>query len=385
MKGFVFLLCMCGLGMMSCSNDTLVEQTPVVKQVPALSVDEMIVNLKNSFVVSSTRGTENEIVAYPSNYGGMYINGEGKLVILIAGNLDEKVESSYALRTGGDGFLMEVCEYSYDELDVLRSELEIFFTNESNLDFMNEIKWFSLSISNSENRVIVTMDCKSDNIDKFKERVSSSPLIKFEQSKEKPIGYSKVMKPSAFITSTYGSGSIGYKAKKSSTGKVGIVTAGHVVPSQGILLDFDGEYLENAENIQISGKLDASFVPYDESLFTFSNVTQYGGVTLTKVVGSFVEGTSVRCEGSTSMTVKGGTVKDPSASVLATIVVGGEEKDVAFTDFIKTTMEVSRGDSGGICYLSSNYNPIGIISCGDSFTYMCKISNINSAFGLSMD
>jgi hypothetical protein len=102
-------------------------------------------------------------------------------------------------------------------------------------------------------------------------------------------------------------------------------------------------------------------------------------------VGSFVEGTPVRCEGSTSKTVKGGTVKDPSASVLTTIVVGDKEQDVVFSDFIKTTMEVSRGDSGGICYLSSNYNPIGIISCGDSFTYMCKISNINSAFGLSMN
>ncbi len=384
MKKFVYLLCMCGVSMMSCSNETLVDSTSVIQQDSVLSVDEMIVNLNSSFVVSTTRGSENEIVAYPSDYGGMYINKEGKLVILVAGDLNKDVKSSYALRAGSSGFLMEACEYSYNELETLRSELEIFFADKSNWDFMNEIKWYSLSISNSENRVIVTMDCKTNNIDRFKEKVSSSPLIKFEQSSRKPIGYSKVMKPAALVTSTYGLGSIGYKAKKS-TGKVGIVTAGHVVPSQAILLSFDGEYLDNAENIQISGKLDASFVPYDESLFLFSNVTQYGGVSLTKVVGSFVEGTPVRCEGSTSKTVKGGTVKDPSASVLTTIVVGDKEQDVVFSDFIKTTMEVSRGDSGGICYLSSNYNPIGIISCGDSFTYMCKISNINSAFGLSMN
>lgn len=384
MRRFVFLLCMCGVGMMSCSNDTLVEPTPVIQQDPALSVDEMIVNLNRSFIISTTRGSDNEIIAYPGDYGGMYINKEGKLVLLVAGDLNKEVESSYALRAGGSGFLMKTCEYSYNELETLRSELEVFFADKNNWNFMNEIKWYSLSISNSENRVIVTMDCKANNIDRFKDKVSSSPLIKFEQSSKKPVGYSKVMKPAALVTSTYSLGSIGYKAKKN-TGKVGIVTAGHVVPSQAILLSFDGEYLNNAENIQISGNLDASFVPYDESLFSFSNVTQYGGVSLTKVVGSFAEGTLVRCEGSTSKTVKGGTVKDPSASVLTSIIVGDKEQDVVFTDFIKTTMEVSRGDSGGICYLSSNYNPIGIISCGDNFTYMCKISNINSAFGLSMN
>lgn len=384
MKKIVFLFCLYGIGMMSCSNDIMEEPTFVIQQKRVLNVDEMIENLNRSFICSATRGTENEITTYPNDFGGMYINGEGELVLLVAGDLNNEVKSTYAMRAGSDNFIMKSCEYSYNELEALRSELNSFFTNENNWKFMNEIKWFSLSISNSENRVVVTMDCKTENIDKFKTNVSSSPLIKFEQSDVKPIGYSITMKPAGLISSTYGSGSIGYRAKKSS-GKVGIVTAGHVVPSQGIMVTFDGEYLDNAENIQVSGNIDASFIPYDESLFTFSNITMYGGVTLTKVVGSFVEGTSVRCEGSTSKTVKGGTVKDPSASVLATVVVGNETREIAFTDFIKTTMEVSRGDSGGICYLSSNYNPVGIISCGDNYTYMCKISNINSAFGLSMN
>lgn len=384
MKRFVFLLCMCGVGMMSCSNDTLVEPTSVIQQDPVLSVDEMIMNINRSFIVSTTRGSANEVISYPGDYGGMYVNEGGELVLLVVGSVNQDVKNAYSLRAGSSGFLMKSCEYSYHELETLRSELEIFFTNRSNLDFMNEIKWYSLSISNSGNRVVVMMDCKVDNIRKFKEKVSSSPLIKFEQSSRKPVGYSKVMKPAGKLTSTYSLGSIGYKAVNS-TGKVGIVTAGHVIPRQSILLMFEGEYLDTAENIQISGNLDAAFVPYDENLFTFSNLTQYGGVNLTKVVGSFVEGTPVRCEGSTSATVKGGTVKDPSASVLSSIMIGDKEEDVVFTDFIKTTMEVPRGDSGGICYLSSNYSPIGIISCGDNFTYMCKISNINSVFGLSLN
>lgn len=111
---------------MSCSNETLVDSTSVIQQDSVLSVDEMIVNLNSSFVVSTTRGSENEIVAYPSDYGGMYINKEGKLIILVAGDLNKEVKSSYALRAGGSGFLMEACEYSYNELETLRSELEIF-------------------------------------------------------------------------------------------------------------------------------------------------------------------------------------------------------------------------------------------------------------------
>lgn len=58
------------------------------------------------------------------------------------------------------------------------------------------------------------MDCNIDKIKKFNEKVTSSPFIKFEQSQGKPIGYSKEMRPSALITSSYGTGSIGYVAKK---------------------------------------------------------------------------------------------------------------------------------------------------------------------------
>lgn len=48
---------------------------------------------------------------------------------------------------------------------------------------MNKINWNTLDISKSQNRVKVTMDCISDNIKEFQDKVSSSPLIKFEHYK----------------------------------------------------------------------------------------------------------------------------------------------------------------------------------------------------------
>lgn len=387
MRISVFLLCLFGFSMISCSNDFPTESNlSAVEDVITsdFEVNKMINNIQNSFSQGSTRGLESGELIYPDNFGGMYVNEQGELVVLVSEEITENVRSSYVLRAGSDKFIIKSCEYSYNELSEVKSKLDEFFLDENNWKLMDELEWYSLWISDSENRVIVSMDCKQDKIDKFKSLVSNSSLIKFEQSHGKPMGYStKVIHPAGMVTSTYGSGSVGYVAKKSS-GEVGIVTAGHVVPSQGILLSYDGEYLNPATNIQISGKLDAAFVPYDESLFSFSNTTAYGYANLSSTVGRFVEGTKIRCEGSTSKTVKGGTVKNPSTTVRAKIPVGNEEKEVAFSDFIQTSVEVPRGDSGGICYLSSGYNPIGIISCGDNLTYMCKISNINQTFGLSM-
>lgn len=387
MRISVFLLCLFGFGMVSCSNDFPIESKLSVKEsviTSDLEVNRMVSNIQNSFSQGSTRGVESGELIYPENFGGMYINDKGELVVLVSEEVTEAVKASYALRAGSDKFNIESCEYSYNELNKVKSELDKFFLDENNWKLMDELEWYSLWISDSENRVIVSMDCKQDKIEKFKSLVSNSSLIKFEQSKGKPIGYStKVIRPAGMVTSIYGSGSVGYIAKKAS-GEVGIVTAGHVVPSQGIMLIYDGEYLDPATNIQISGKLDAAFVPYNESLFSFSNTTAYGYANLSSTIGGFVEGTKIKCEGSTSKTVKGGTVKNPSTTVRAIIPVGDEKKEVAFSDFIQTTVEVPKGDSGGICYLTSGNNPIGIISCGDNFTYMCKISNINQAFGLSM-
>ena len=148
--------------------------------------------------------------------------------------------------------------------------------------------------------------------------------------------------------------------------------------------------MNNATNVAISGNLDAAFVPYEEYLFSFSNTTLYGKAVLSKTIGSYVEGTQVKCEGASSATIKGGAVKKASTTVRAMLLVGDKETEVVFTDFIQTTMDAVDGDSGGICYLSSSlkdgsHAPIGIISCANSNTYMCKISNINSSFSLSMN
>lgn len=179
MKTFVFWACMFVVGLISCFNDVLIGQKSLQQAHPVLTENEMIENLNQSF--NSVEGT-----VYPDNYGGMYIDKNGRLIILVTDTLTSEVKRSYSARARSNNFLMKSCEYSYNELDELKNELETFFLDKSNWDFMDEIGWTSIGISYSENRVTIIMDCTNEKIEKFKNQVSSSPMIKFEQSKGKP-------------------------------------------------------------------------------------------------------------------------------------------------------------------------------------------------------
>ena len=197
MKTFVYLFFYWGI--MACSNDIPINESISVEQKQVnLSADEMVANMNQSFTVSATRGSSSELISYPTDFGGMYINAEGKLVVLVTGDVSQPIKDSYTLRTGSPNFILESCEYSYNELVQLKTVLEAFFVEEANWPFMDEIGWTEVGISNSMNRVVVTMDCKADKIQLFKSRVSSSSLIRFEQSSGKPTGLStKEMNPGA--------------------------------------------------------------------------------------------------------------------------------------------------------------------------------------------
>lgn len=152
-------------------------ETPVsIKYVPV--VEDIIANIENA-IKSNTGMKKNN---YPEDYGGMYIKN-GQLTVMIKGSVTDSIMKKYKSWGKSNDIIFMSCEYSYNELNLLRKQVQKFFSNESNYNFMNKIKWNALSISESQNRVIVTMDCTSDNIKEFQEKVSSSPLIKFEQYK----------------------------------------------------------------------------------------------------------------------------------------------------------------------------------------------------------
>lgn len=367
----------------SCSDNMdngSVVNTPPLQEV---NVDQICINLDESFM-SNTRSGEIDIV-YPNNYGGTYIKN-GEVAILIKGDVTQNIENEYQDRTKSTNIRLIPCEYSYNELSSLKGQISVFFSNESNYKFIEGIEWSALAVDEEFNRVVIRMNCTPANIAEFKNKVSSSPLIKFEQSNGIPQGCALEMKPCAQINrlGTTSTGSIGYRAKDAA-GNVGIVTAGHVPHDTSIFMEYENELLNQPTYCTVTEKVDGAFIPYDTGIFSFTYTTKFGGAKISTTLGtSFKKGTSIKLEGAKTAAVKSGTIVSPSTDAHISYKEGGETIYKTMNDFIEVSVYSQGGDSGGLCYLTSN-NPIGILSAGDGTTaYMCKISNINSRFNLTM-
>lgn len=387
MKSFyyVFLGCcaMLFVGIVtSCSNkvdDTSDDLEPSYQK--EIGIDEVCENLESSFKVV-TRSGDSEIV-YPENYGGAFIE-DGRLVTLIKGKVTSEVEKEYFNRAKS-AIILRSCEYSYNELKLLKDEIGVFFSDEKNNDFIRKIEWSALAVDEEENRVLVRMNCTPSNLSDFKNLVSSSSLILFENSKGFPYGCSLEMSPGAKINrlASTSAGTIGYRAKNSS-GDVGIVTAGHVPHDTSMFMEFGGEVLGLPTKCKLADNIDGAFIPYDDT-FSFTYVTKYGKSSISTTLGTgFKAGAAIRFEGAKTAAVKSGTIDNPSTDAHLMFKEGGDTVYVTIKDCIGVNVYTQGGDSGGLCYLTTN-RPIGILSGGDgSIAYMCKISNINKDFGLTM-
>lgn len=200
----------------SCSSDVISEENSNLEMSfqGNISLDEICENLEASFMENSRSGDEG--VVYPENYGGSFIE-DGKLIILIKGEVTSDVEAEYFARTKSTSVKLCTCEYSYNELKLLKDKIGKFFADEQNYGFIEKIEWSTLSVDERENRVLVRMNCTPSNLSDFKSVVSSSSMILFENSKGFPQGCSLEMAPGAKINrlASESFGSIGYRAKDS--------------------------------------------------------------------------------------------------------------------------------------------------------------------------
>lgn len=384
MKKTIWLMWMLlGTFIVSCSDEMSNEQAANTPPLQEVNVDQACVNLDESFMSNTRSGTMD--IVYPDNYGGAYIEN-GQLAILIKGNVTQDIKNEYQGRTKSADIKLVSCEYSYNELSSLKEQISEFFSKESNYKFIEEIEWSALTVDEEFNRVIIRMNCTPANVTEFKGKVSSSPLIKFDQSNGIPQGCALEMKPAAQINrlGTTSAGSIGYRAKDAS-GNVGIVTAGHVPHDTSIFMEFENELLDQPTYCTVSEKVDGAFIPYDTQTFSFSYTSKFGSAPISTTLGTgFKKGTSIKLEGAKTAAVKNGTIASPSTDAHISYKEGGQTIYKTMNDFIEVTVYSQAGDSGGPCYLTNN-NPIGILSAGDGTTaYMCKISNINSRFSLEM-
>ena len=126
-----------------------------------------------------------QLLSYPDYLGGTYHDSIGNLVFLVKGDM-EAAKKDVRRRIGeASNVRFEPCTYSLRELSELADKLGEQFKD---LNLCEELGWTSISISVVENRVYVSFkECSDNIIAKFKERVSDSPMIRFEEMVIEPL------------------------------------------------------------------------------------------------------------------------------------------------------------------------------------------------------
>lgn len=234
-------------------------------------------------------------------------------------------------------------------------------------------------LSDSDNIIIIELDDLNETqILKFKNQVIDSPMIEFRQSSGK-VEIEASLKPGQAFYSSYGEGSIGYRAKRN--GVNGIVTSGHMASIGSKLsttVSTDTIFGEVVAK-KMSGSVDALFAKITDTNYTPSNTLYGASNALSTTISEPGVGTVINKIGcSTGHT--SGKVLSTNASVTI--------DSTTYTNLTSADYSSAKGDSGGIVYsYISNTNArltLGIHMASDGSTrYYVKANEINSALGTS--
>ena len=224
--------------------------------------------VKNAQKIENTfKKNGNGTSIYPQYIGGLYINENDNLVVQVVKknipNSKNKEYSNYEkIKQIDNNANIEYVEYSYEELknihDIVLNE---YFGKVENIR--------GLYINTSSNRVIIELEKYNEKeIKKIKENVINSEMISFEQAGS----FENIanINHGAQFTSYIGKGcSYGYRAK-TSTGQVGIVSAGHCFSGTGNTISGVGTVTMHRNNTT----LDAAFIATNSGITPTNTVNQ---------------------------------------------------------------------------------------------------------------
>lgn len=119
---------------------------------------------------------------YPEYFGGAFIDNDGRFVVCIVGDT-AKYKDEVSKIIGSDDFMTESCTYSYREMMQVMDDIDNFLSDESVPHDHPFIANFAGAVADVfENRVVVRLLEVNDQIvQSFKNDVSNSPAVKFEE------------------------------------------------------------------------------------------------------------------------------------------------------------------------------------------------------------
>ena len=369
-------------------------------------------NLYSSFQTSRLGHT-----IYPEDFGGMYIDENGNLILMVVGLQEEGTISRFS----DDGITKEA-NFSFNEILELHSYISYLFMNHYTNPIIANIATSGVDVINN-NITIALFDYTEEQINLFERYITDSPIVVFKEFVdlgEQVLGYSFYYNYSIIdedyntdenydtmldceiilleesyiditpLSTTLAPGdriyirrgnqtsrlSIGFRA---SNGRNGFVTAAHGFGGKraGDLI-FDGNNINQigvvGPNPRLQG-IDAAFVELN------SNVTisaTLGSINLTPTIANPVVGQFVTSRGTPSGS-RGGTI----ASVNQYAVVD----NIRFENTAVVNIRSAAGDSGGIVFSQLGPATVGAVQgiavtqIGTTQTRMSKASQITSTTG----
>ncbi len=332
-------------------------------------------------IESKLKQGEMENSSYPDYIGGLYIDNDDNLVLQVVEEkvpvLQSKQSEKYMdiIRTH-DNVKINYINYSYNELNEVYSLLLEKYLGKNN-------NFSGLYIDIPSNRVVVELkEYNLEEIKKFKDEIINSPMIIFTES----VDYENIasINPGAMYTSSTGqSCSYGYRVKTSS-GQVGIVSAGHCFNSVGDTIPGIGYVSKHANN----GTLDAAFIATSSGI-TPTNILNQSLPMGSNTISTIVEYDDFLVVGQT--VAKVGYATGYTAGTIKSTNYSYAMDGVTHTNLIRATLTSEKGDSGGIAVTTNvmaglfTNNTLGIMHAKSKTmneSLITKASVIKSQFGL---
>jgi len=339
--------------------------------------NEKLTKLLASFG-SETVMENHERPKYPEYYGGGYITERGGLVVYVHGDF-EKGKKAIVSVIGSDNIEFKPVEYSYAYLTSLMDEFNDFAIKGEDPQIMEMLTGFSLMDMTNEVEVqVIEMDERKMEI--LKGTVFNKSGVRFKASEGKVQLEATLYPGCGFGRNTImqGGGSIGFRAKRDSDGKVGFVTAGHAIPVGATAYYGSGIPVGTCVSSQQSGTIDAAFVTLNNS--TLHNVSDIlcgvPDILSVLIVYPWV-----------GMTVnKMGKITNHTSGIVISTNASTYSSGIVTTDLTSASYASQKGDSGGSIYVYGNSTrPTAGIHLGatGSTRYYTKAYNILNTLGLS--
>lgn len=349
-----------------------------------LEISDVVRNLNQSFGNTMTKSLE---TVYPDYYGGVYVNENGELVILVTEGSDNAYQKDLSQRCRSNNFITKQCKYSYNELFNIIKRLEAFQTNGANKEKMSSLKFYGFSLADNLNAICIQLgDISEENIAKFKSEVMDFPGIIFEKSA--PISFEAFVNAGqdilgAIVSGQGSAGSVGFRAKRNSPAGVplsGIVISGHVIKSVGnpvYLGSTTTNIIAECQAMQFSGDVDAAFC-FNKNGYEGSNHINNSFLDLVPQTAELYIGATVYMNGRN--TTSSGMI----TSTYASITVNG----ITLSNIIQANYLSQGGDSGAIVYNESlqiaGIHDAGPTGGGAGYRYFISGKRIVSALGLTL-